>query len=791
MKPDISSISWLEKYLRLTNYLGAAQIYLKENFLLEKELKPEHIKDRLLGHWGTVPGLNFIWAGFDYLISKYNQKMLAVIGPGHGYPAIQANLFVENSIGEYYNRYEWLHKDREGRKLAFGNLIKDFSWPGGVPSHSNPYTPGCILEGGELGYALSTSYGAAFDDPSLLVGCVVGDGEAETGPAATSWHSNKYLNPETSGAVLPIVHINGYKISSPTIYGNIPSNELITLFEGYGYDPILVEGEYLFEPFLSALDSAYQIITSIQDEARTMGFHSVPKWPVILLKSPKGWFGPKYDREDKPIMGSYRSHGIPLKNPKSDENEFTILKNWLESYKIHELLNDDLSINDEVMAYVPKGAKRMGMNPEACAHDTKDLILPRIEDYQVKFEKPGSVTSSSMEVLGKYLRDVFILNDKNQNFRLFCPDETESNKLDSVFEATNRAFMLPVNEHDEHISKNGRIMEMLSEHTLEGWLQGYILTGRHGMFASYESFIEIVSSMVDQYIKFLRHVRNIKWRNAVPSLNFVLTSLSWRQDHNGFSHQNPGFISSMLNNEADFVSAYFPPDANSLLCVAEEVLKSRNKVNLIIAGKQNNQQWLDIDEARTQISEDIKIWDFVSDDDPDVVLAGCGDYVMREILASRKILKKFIPGIKLRIVNVSEITSFNLGDNRFKNPKISELMFDEIFTPEKPVIFNYHGTKSDIGYLLFNHHAAARFSIHGYSEVGTTTTPFDILVMNKVDRYNVALETFRYATITNEKVANYGQKFEDYIKAVLRKHKLYINQYGNDLPEFLDFVYSD
>lgn len=779
---------WLEKYLRFTNYLGAAQLYLRDNFLLEEELKPEHIKRRVLGHWGTVPGQNFIWACVDVIIKKYEQEMLMVVGPGHGYPAIQANLFTEGSLGEFLNDYSLNKNSEEERKDAFGRIIKDFSWPGKFPSHSNPTTPGCILEGGELGYSLATSYGAAMDNPDLIVTCIVGDGEAETGPTATAWHSNKFLNPITSGAVLPIVHINGYKISGPTLYGTMSNEELMNLFAGYGYDPIIVEGEYLFEPMIAAVEASYKTIKDIQNKARSTGEAGQPKWPVILLRSDKGWFGPKPINEELPIVGSFRSHGIPLEHTQDDEKEFGLLKEWLESYKINELINSDYSIKEEVLEYVPDGDLRMGMNKHARAVGTKNLDLPNIEEMAVCLDCKGENTVSSTHKLAEYMRDIFKKNEFDKNFRLFCPDETESNKLHPLFEATKRGYLWPTKNHDENLAPDGRVMEMLSEHTLIGWMEGFVLTGRHGMFVTYEAFAEVVSSMIDQYSKFMKHARNIEWRNPVPSFNILLTSLNWRQDHNGFSHQNPGFISSVLNNHADFVDVYFPADANTMLAVAEDCFTKRNCINVIVAGKRPLEQWLSIEEAKQQLTEDIKIWDFASDENPDVVLTGCGDYAMKEIMATRIILKELIPEMRIRVVNITQITSFGIGDNKAQC-RINHARFDEIFTPNRPILFNYHGYEEDIKSLIFNHHAAPRFSIHGYCEVGTTTTPFDMLVQNKTDRYHLAIEALQFASVYNPDVRTRADEVEKHLNSILKKHSEFICEHGYDIPEVNDLSF--
>ncbi|MCA9386356.1 phosphoketolase family protein, partial [Candidatus Dojkabacteria bacterium] len=633
------------------------------------------------------------------------------------------------------------------------------------------------------------SYGAVLDNPDLIVACVVGDGEAETGPLATAWHSNKFLNPITSGAVLPILHLNGYKISGPTIMGTMDNSDLMSLFKGYGYEPIIVEGDFLFEPMLAALEGAYSKIKSIQQEARESGNPGQPRWPMIILRSPKGWFGPESSNPEMPIVGSHRSHGIPIQNPQKVEEEFIRVKEWLESYKIHELIDSSYSLHDGLLDYVPEGDLRMGMNRHTRAADTRDLVLPEIKDYKIDVKKHGELENSSTDKLAEYMRDIFEKNDTYSNFRIFSPDETESNKLGKLFEATKRAYLWPVKSYDEDLSPNGRVMEMLSEHTLQGWLQGYTLTGRHGILITYEAFAEIISSMVDQYVKFVRHAQTISWRNAIPSLNYVLTSLNWRQDHNGFSHQNPGFISSVLNNHADFVEVYFPADSNTMLAVAEEVFASKNGVNVIVAGKRPLNQWLTLEQAKKQVTEDIQIWDFLSDDNPDVVIVGCGDYAMREVVAARKLLREKLPELRVRVINITQLSCFGIGDNEAKC-RINAMKFDELFTTDKSIIFNYHGYAEDIKSLIFGHHSASRFSIHGYNEVGTTTTPFDMLVKNKIDRYNLALEAIKHAVAKNATLGEKTHTAEEYFHSILEKHESFILEHGYDIPEVEEFDYS-
>jgi xylulose-5-phosphate/fructose-6-phosphate phosphoketolase len=768
----------LTKYLRLTNYLAAAQLYLKSNFLLEEELKKEHIKERVLGHWGTVPGLNFIYANANILIQRHHQEAMMIFGPGHGYPSLLANLYVEGTLGDFYPEYKW-------SKEAFGKVIHNFSWPRCFPSHSNPETPGVILEGGELGYSLGSAFGAAFDNPDLLVICVVGDGEAETATTATSWHSNKFLNPRTSGAVLPIVHINKYKISGPTVYGTMGDDELKNLFEGYGYDPIIVEGDFLYEPMLYAMEESYQKIKEIQKDARENGKIDKPKWPVILFKSKKGWTGPK-ENHGLMIEDSFRSHGVPLENVLTDDGEFQILKNWLESYHVRELLTQNCEPIDEIKELIPDPDLKMGHNRYANCDMVAPLDLPELKDYELPIEKPGKGQAADMIVLSKYLAEVVKRNPAS--FRLMSPDESVSNRLTSMFDVTERAFMWPTPPGSEKIGPDGRVMEVLSENLLMTWMQGYILTGRHALFVTYEAFMMITASMVDQYLKFLHQKDLIHWRKPVPSMNIILTSSSWRQEHNGISHQNPGFISSLLNNNSSHVDIHFPVDANMLLATLEECLFSRDKVNVIIAGKRDMPQYLSVSDSQFQMKTGIGIWDGATEGalDPDLVYAATGDYMTLESLAALKILKQMAPEIKTRFVSVSELSNFNIGDLTMPG-KTSLAEFEKYFTADKPVIYSYHGYPEDIKQLLWGNTHAGRIRLHGYTERGTTTTPFDMLVLNKVSRFQLALEGAAHYLEGHPEFKDTYKKIEMTLRTTLAKHEVYIQAYGKDIPEVENF----
>ncbi len=765
------SISAIKKYVRLANYVTVSQIYLQDNFLLGRELTFEDIKSRLLGHWGTCPGINFVYAHLNYLIKKYEQEMLFVLGPGHGFPALQANLFIEGTLKKFYPEAT---VDENG--LAY--ISKNFSWPYGFPSHSNPGSPGVILEGGELGYSLSTSYGAILDNPNLIVACLIGDGEAETGPLATSWHLNKFIDPKENGAVLPILHLNEYKISGPTVFGRMSNKELKSLFYGYGYQPIIVDGWAIYEKMRRTLEKSLKSIKSIQAKARSGKEIKNPRWPMIILRTPKGWTGVK-ELDGKKIEGNCLSHQVVAKEAKTNIEHLEALEKWIKSYKIDELYNKEKGVDEDILSIIPDNHLKMGMIKYAYTGKIrKDLILPDPEKFAEDATIPGTIGSSSMRRLGLYLKEVFDLNARSKNFRLMSPDETYSNKLDEVFKFTKRAFVWPRKKWDDDLSVDGRVMEMLSEHSLQGLGQGYILTGRHMVFASYEAFVEIVASMADQYAKFLKVAREIDWRGDIPSFNYILTSSGWRQEHNGFSHQNPGFISNMIQKEGNFIKAYFPADGTSALMVLDHCLQSKNCINIIVAGKTLEPRWLTPELARQELERGIMIWNFVSDKNPDIIFAAAGDYMTKECLAAIDYLKNEFPDVKVRFVNVVELSSLGFGKVNH-----SQEDFDFYFTKNKPVIFNFHGYPQTIKHLLFGRGKNERFFVHGYIENGSTTTPFDMQVRNKTDRFNLAIEAFRILAengkIKKDKAEKLIKRYED----KLRYHDGYIRKYGVDMDE--------
>ncbi len=780
---DISARLWLKKYLRYVDYIAAASLYLKDNFLLEESLRPEHIKPRILGHWGTVPGLNFIYAQLNYLIYKHNCEMLMVVGPGHGAPAILANLYAEKSLHSVYKEYTLNGK-------GMGQIIHDFSWPHTkFPSHVTPSVPGSILEGGELGYSLSTAFGSVMDNPNLISVAVVGDGESETGPIATAWHSNKFFNPKTSGAVLPIVHINGYKISNPTIFGRMDDTELEHLFKGYGYVPFIVSGNGMDKKMMNAMEKAYQLIRKTQKKARESDTMPLkPKWPVILFRSPKGWKGPK-SYEGHAVEGSFHSHGIPFGKPKTDPEQLQIVEKWLRSYNIQNLVDEKGAPKASVMKFVPKGTKRMGANKHTVGGNMlKELKLPAGSKHEFKFKGRGCDQASSMEQAGKYLRDVFKKNGKN--FRLFCPDELLSNKLGDVFDATQRAFMWPLEKNDENMHPDGRVMEMLSEHTLQGWYMGYLLTGRHGMFVSYEAFTTIINSMVDQYAKFLKQAFKIKWRKPVASAIYIQSSVGWRQDHNGYSHQNPSFVSGVLQKHGEFCQIYYPADANSMIAALEETLIRKDSICVIVAGKRKLPQWLSLKEAREQAKVGLGIWEWVggktATKNPDVVLASAGDYMTQEALYAVQLCQELIPEMKIRYVNVSELTSICLGDNCKTENEINKF-----FTKNKPVVFNYHGYVNDIEQILWPYVDSDRFSIHGYREEGSTTTPFDMKVVNKTSYYHLAIDMIEQAAANNPKFKKKQPALCKEIKKRIAAHHRYIKKHGDDPDDIKELCWLE
>ena len=769
----------IHKYLRLVNYIGAAQLYLQDNFLFDRPLEKSDIKERVLGHWGTVPGINFIYANLNILAKRHNQEIMLIAGPGHGYPALLANLYVEGTLGKFYPEYTY-------SKDAFGKLIKNFSWPGGFPSHANPETPGVILEGGELGYSLSSAFGACFDNPKLIVACIVGDGEAESGPLSAAWQSAKFLNPAEDGAVLPIVHVNKYKISGPTIFGTMSDEELYDYFKGQGYHPLIVSGDLLYEGMLTAMEEAYQQIKNIQNNPEQLK----PRWPVIVLVSKKGWTGPEIVK-GKMNEDSFRSHGVPLEHIHDDTSEFLELSEWLESYKVSELLDDNYRPIPEIMDLVPNDKLKIGMNQNAHGGDvSKKLILPKLATLKIQGDSIlSSARISNMMVFSDYLRDVIVKNPNN--FRIMSPDETESNRLGSLFEVTTRRYNWPVPKGSENVSPSGRVMEILSEHTLQGWLEGYTLTGRHGVFITYEAFGMIVASMIDQYTKFLKQSKAVNWRKPVPSLNIVLTSSSWRQDHNGYSHQNPGLITSVLNDYSNFVRVHFPVDANMLLATAEEAFSSTNIVNLIVTAKRELPQYLTLEDARKQMTTGMHSWDFIGNNNhnPDVVFTATGDYPTKEIIATIQILKEDFPELNTKFVSVSEITCFGIGDHPVMS-KINDEQFDKVFTTHAPIIYAYHGYPEDIKQLIFNHPSSGRFTIRGYGEKGTTTTPFDMLVRNNCSRFQLAIIAVEKVIVNKPELKEKGEMVINKYKQLLDKHNSYIKEHGNDIPEVANFVFK-
>ncbi|PIN93087.1 phosphoketolase [Candidatus Pacearchaeota archaeon CG10_big_fil_rev_8_21_14_0_10_31_24] len=769
-KGDIEGI---KKYVRAANYLSAIQLYLKDNFLLERELNPEDIKPRLLGHWGTCPGINFVYANMNYLIQKTKASMMLVIGPGHGFPALQSNLFMEGTLEDFYPKAK---QNLEG----IGYIAREFSWPYGFPSHSNPGAPGVILEGGELGYSLSTSYGAILDNPELIVTCLVGDGEAETGPTATAWHLNKFIDPAINGAVLPIVHLNGYKISGPTIYGRMSDSDLLSLFKGYGYDPVIVEGsdDKIYEKMADVIEKSYNKIKEIQKLARKGKKIIAPRFPMIILRTLKGWTGIK-ELNGQKMEGNFPSHQVVGKKAKESKYERTAVENWFRSYKFEELFDAKKGFCEEILKLVPKKELRVGNNKHAyCTKTYEKLILPDIKKFSEDAKIPGTIGSSSMRRTGAYLNEVFKLNRKNKNFRLFSPDETYSNKLDEVFKTTSRAFVWPLKPWDKDLAPNGRVIEMLSEHSLQGLAQGYNLTGRHMIFASYEAFIEIVSSMKDQYEKFIRVAKEYPWRGKIPSFNYILTSSGWRQEHNGFSHQNPSFIGNALEKCDGLTRVYFPPDGNSALAVLKECLSSTGRINVIVAGKTLEPRWLTPEMAEKELKRGSMIWDFASEKNPDIVFGAVGDYMVKESLAAISIIRKDAKEIKSRFVNVMEITSLQKHAKHYEGDK-----FEELFTEDKSVIFNYHGYPSNVKALLIDHPNPERFKVHGYTENGSTTTPFDMHVRNKTSRYHLAIEAIELMSkegiVKKEKAAKLIKDYEQQLKA----HSAYIRIYGVDPEE--------
>ncbi|MEQ8853871.1 phosphoketolase family protein [Gimesia sp.] len=773
-------LNGIDAYWRAANYLSVGQIYLFDNPLLKAPLRKEHIKPRLLGHWGTTPGLNFVYAHLNRIIKKFDLSMMYITGPGHGGPGLVANTYLE---GTYTEHYPSITQDEAGMQ----RLFKQFSFPGGVPSHVAPETPGSIHEGGELGYALSHAFGAAFDNPDLIVACIVGDGEAETGPLATSWHSNKFLNPIHDGVVLPILHLNGYKIANPTVLARISHEELDQLLRGYGYTPYYVEGDdpdKMHQQMASILDQVAHEIQQIKRQARENNDPTRPRWPMIVLRTPKGWTCPR-EIDGKQVEDNWRSHQVPMGEMHENPDHVRLLEQWMKSYQPAELFDEQGAPRQELTALVPHGERRMGANPHANGGQLlKSLCLPDFRDYAVKLSSPGSVKAEATRVQGKFIRDVMKANLPTRNFRIFSPDENASNRWGDVFEVTNRGFVGETLPGDDHISADGRVLEMLSEHQCQGWLEGYLLTGRHGFFNCYEAFIHIIDSMFNQHAKWLKVCNHIPWRQPLASLNYLLSSHVWRQDHNGFSHQDPGFIDHVVNKKANIIRVYLPPDANCLLSVTDHCLRSRNYVNVIVAGKQPGPQWLNIDEAIEHCIAGVSIWDWASNDhgdEPDVVLACCGDVPTLETLAAVDILRRVLPELKVRVINV--VNLMKLQDPREHPHGLSDREFDIMFTTDKPIIFAFHGYPWLIHRLTYRRTNHKNLHVRGYKEEGTTTTPFDMVVLNDLDRFHLVEDVIDRVPKLGAKAAHIKQK----LRNKLIEHKQYITEHGQDMPEIREW----
>jgi len=772
----------INAYWRAANYLSVGQIYLYDNPLLHEPLSLKHIKPRLLGHWGTTPGLNFVYVHMNRLIRKNDLNAIYITGPGHGAPGINANTYLE---GTYSEIYPHIPQSQEGMKKFF----KQFSFPGGIPSHTAAETPGSINEGGELGYSLAHANGAAFDNPDLFVCCVVGDGEAETGALATSWHANKFLNPARDGVVLPILHLNGYKIANPTVLGRMSDEGLTELFRGFGYNPYFVEGHDpapMHQLMAATLDAVLDEIRQIQSDARQRGQTDMPRWPMIVMRTLKGWTGPK-EVDGKPVEGTWRAHQVPLSELATKPEHVKMLEQWMKSYRPEELFDENGKFIAELAELAPKGERRMGSNPHANGGLLmKALTLPDFRNYAVEVRKPGGATAEATRVLGKFLRDVMKLNKEKHNFRVFGPDETASNRLDALFEVTDKEFMEPLLATDEHLGRDGRVLEILSEHMCQGWLEGYLLTGRHGFFSCYEAFIHIVDSMFNQHAKWLKVTKCIPWRRPIASLNYLLTSHVWRQDHNGFSHQDPGFIDHVVNKKADVVRVYLPPDANTLLSVADHCLRSRSYVNVIVAGKQPSPQWLDIETAVRHCTVGLGIWEWASTDngvEPDAVMAAAGDVPTHEALAAVDLLRQHFPDIRVRFVNVVDLMTLQPSTEHPHG--LSDAEFDSIFTTDRPIIFNYHGYPWLIHRLTYRRTNHDNLHVRGYKEEGTTTTPFDMAVRNDIDRFHLAGDLVDRVP----RLARIGGHFKQFLRDKLIEHKEYVDRYGDDMPEIKNWTW--
>ena len=774
----------MDKYWRAANYLSVGQIYLMDNAMLREPLAIEHIKPRLLGHWGTTPGLNFIYVHLNRVIKAHDLDVIYICGPGHGGPGMVANTYLE---GTYTELYPNIAEDEEG----IGILFKQFSFPGGIPSHAAPETPGSIHEGGELGYAVSHAYGAAFDNPDLIVACVVGDGEAETGPLATAWHSNKFLNAATDGAVLPILHLNGYKIANPTVMARIPREELESLFVGYGYKPYWVEGSDpadVHQQMAGTMDAAIADIKRIQQDARENGNSERPAWPMIVMKTPKGWTGPK-EVDGQKTEDYWRSHQVPMAEMAQKPGHVKVLEDWMKSYKAEELFDENGRLLPELRALAPEGNRRMGANPHANGGLLlRELRMPDFRDYAVEVKKPGTALSEATRKLGEFLRDVTSMNMEHRNFRMFSPDEHASNRLAATFEVTNRAWDAETYDYDDHLAGDGRVMEILSEHTCQGWLEGYLLTGRHGFFSTYEAFVHVVDSMFNQHAKWLKVTRDeIHWRRPIASLTYLLSSHVWRQDHNGFSHQDPGFIDHAVNKKAEVIRVYLPPDTNTLLSVGDHCLRSKNYVNIIVAGKQPALQYLDMDSAIKHCTAGIGIWEWASNDrggEPDVVMACCGDIPTLETLAAVDMLRGYFPQLKIRVINVVDL--MRLQPHTEHPHGMTDREFDTLFTSDKPIVFAFHGYPWLIHRLTYRRRNHRNLHVRGYKEEGTTTTPFDMVVRNDLDRFHLVDDVIDRVTGLGGEAAYVKQEIFD----KLVEHKHYIATHGDDMPEIRDWKWT-
>ncbi len=781
LSPEL--IEKMDAYWRAANYVSVGQIYLCDNPLLKRPLAISDIKHMLLGHWGTTPGQNFIYVHLNRIIRKYDLDMIYVSGPGHGGPALVGNTYIEGTYSEIYPN---VSRDEAGLK----RLFKQFSFPGGVPSHVSPECPGSIHEGGELGYSLSHSFGAAFDNPDLVVACVVGDGEAETGPLATAWHSNKFLNPATDGAVLPILHLNGYKIANPTVLARITRGELEQLLRGYGWVPHFVEGHEpapMHEAMATALDTVVEEIRRIQHDARANGNKARPRWPMIVLASPKGWTGPKIV-DGLHVEGTFRAHQVPLSDPAAKPEHLKLLEEWLRSYRPQELFDETGRLRPELAALAPVGERRMGANPHANGGILlRDLRMPDFRDYAVAVPEPGTAGIGDTLVLGRFLRDIVMLNRETRNFRIFGPDETLSNRLDAVFEATSRQWEAPIEPTDDFLAPDGRVIEVLSEHQCEGWLEGYLLTGRHGVFNSYEAFIHIVDSMFNQHAKWLKVTAHLPWRRRISSLNYLLSSHVWRQDHNGFTHQDPGFLDHVANKKSEIVRIYLPPDGNCLLSVMNHCLCSRHYVNVVVAAKHPAPQWLTMEEAIEHCTQGIGIWQWASNDQgagPDVVMACCGDVPTLETLAAVSILRECLPDLRIRVVNIVDLMKLQ---PQSEHPHgLSDVDFDQLFTEDRPVIFAFHGYPWLIYRLTYRRTNHDNIHVRGYKEEGTITTPFDMTVLNDLDRFHLAMDTVDRLPQTGDAGIYLKQRLKD----KLVEHKQYICANGQDLPEIRNWKWT-